>query len=82
MHDMHKGTLEESRQIIENSESAIAKSMARMAEARAHIDDVQDRIDRLKRGEAIAGGLTPMTADDVERLLGKEMVRCMRLLYS
>ena len=82
MHDMHKDILEENRQIIENSESAIAKSTARMAEDRARIDDVQGRIDRLKRGEAAAGGLTAMTADDVERLLGKEMVRRMRLLIS
>lgn len=78
---MHKDMLEESRQIIENSESAIAKSMAQMAEARARIDDVLDRIDRLKLGEAVAAGLTAMTADDVERLLGNEMVRRMRLLY-
>jgi len=78
---MHKDMLEESRQVIEDSESAIAKSTARMAEARARIDDVLDRIDRLKLGETVAGGLTAMMADDVERLLGKEMVRRMRLLY-
>ena len=78
---MHEDILEESKKIIENSEGAIAKSTARMAEARARIDDALDRIDRLKRSEAVAGDLTAMTADDVERLLGKEMFRRMRLLY-
>lgn len=78
---MHEDILEESRQIIENSESAVAKSAARMAKARARIDEVLDRIDRLKLSEAAAGGPTAMMADDVERLLGKEMVRRMRLLY-
>lgn len=72
LQDMHAGTAEGHKQLIALADKAIAASQAGMAEASTNAAVAKERIERLARGETVAGGFgKPMTREDFIEILRK-----------
>jgi hypothetical protein len=70
LHDMAKGTAEGHRGLAASVQSALAADEAAMADAMKRRAEARERIERIKRGEDVAGGLKPRTYDDWLKALG------------
>jgi hypothetical protein len=85
MRDMGTASVEEHKALISRAEAVIAKEAPRVAEAAEKVKAAKTRLEKLKRGEDLAGGLGKPF--DVERALKAEGfterdLRRMRLLAS
>ena len=80
--DMHREQVEGNKHLVAKVSEAIATSETAIRDAEANAARAKDRIERLKRGELVTGGLKAMTVEEVERSLGKELVRRMRIFSS
>ena len=85
MRDMGTASVEEHKALIARAEAVIAKEAPRVAEAGERAQAAKDRLERIRRGEDVAGGLGKPF--DVERALKAEGftdrdLRRMRLLAS
>jgi hypothetical protein len=67
MRDMHADTVEGHKGLIATAERAIATGEAGAAKAESHAHKARDRVERIKRGEDVPGGLgKPMTREEWE----------------
>jgi hypothetical protein len=57
LHDMHGATIEEHKGLIAKTEHVVATRTAEMAKADTNLKAAQERIERLKRGESVEGGI-------------------------
>ena len=80
--DMHRERIEENKRLVATVNEEIAASEAATRNAEANAARAKDRIERLKRGEPVTGGLKAMTLEEVERSLGKKLVRRARIFSS
>ena len=85
MRDIGASSVEGHKALIARAEAVIAKEAPRVAEAGEKVEAAKSRLERLKRGEDVAGGLGKPF--DVERALKAEGfterdLRRMRLLAS
>jgi hypothetical protein len=85
MRDIGASSVEEHKALISSAEKRIAEQAPRVAEAAEKVEAAKSRLEKLKRGEDVAGGLGKPF--DVERALKAEGfterdLRRMRLLAS
>jgi hypothetical protein len=57
MRDMGTASVEEHKALISRAEAVIAKEAPRVAEAAEKVKAAKTRLEKLKRGEDLAGGL-------------------------
>jgi hypothetical protein len=66
---MHEEQVEGHKGLVAVAERTIARGQAGAAEAAAKAGEVKDRVERLKRGEDVPGGLgKPLTHEDLKRI--------------
>ena len=71
LRDMYAEKVEGEKGLLVSTERAIAASQASMAEADDKIAAVKERLERLCRGEAVAGGFgKPMTSAEMMKAIG------------
>jgi hypothetical protein len=82
-HGMNAGTAEDHKGLAARTASAIAKSEAAAAKAASNAKAAQERIERIKRGENVEGGLGKLhIREDFERILreaGVDPKHCARV---
>jgi hypothetical protein len=72
LHEMHAASIEDHKRLAATVASTIAKGEAVAAEAAANAKAAQERVEQIKRGENVEGGLhEPHTREDFEALLIK-----------
>jgi hypothetical protein len=70
MRDNNQATIDDHRRLIAAAERAIAVAEQARAAAAAEATAAKDRVDRIKRGEDVPGGLgKPLTYEDMNRML-------------
>jgi hypothetical protein len=70
MHDMSAEQVEGRKGLAASAERAVANGQFNMANAAANAAVAKDRVELIKRGENVEGGLgKPMTREDYERIL-------------
>jgi hypothetical protein len=86
VHSHDKGTIEEHKALVASAEHAITGIQSGMADTAAKATVAKDRVERIKKGEDVSGGLrAPFTREDMERELIKlgftkaELQHCVRL---
>ncbi len=57
MHDMGASSIDGHKQLIAKAEATIAETAPRVAEAAERVEAAKVRLDKIRRGEAVAGGL-------------------------
>jgi hypothetical protein len=69
LRDMHQGQADGHVQLVRTAEGAIAESQAAAAGAATKAADAKDRVERLKRGEDVPGGIGKrLTYEDATRI--------------
>jgi hypothetical protein len=69
MQDMNAGTVEDHKRLVANAERTIASGKSAAADAADKAAIAKERVDQIKRGENVEGGLKPFTSEDYERIL-------------
>jgi hypothetical protein len=67
LRDMHEAAANDQQQLVANAEAAIAQNRAAAENAEKNATEAKDRIERLKRGDDVPGGLSP--PPDFEQIL-------------
>jgi hypothetical protein len=67
--DLNASTVEEHKGLVKSAEARIAEHAARAAEAAERTDTAKERLERIRRGEVVPGGLGKRL--DFERLMRK-----------
>jgi|ERR1700730_5112768 len=71
LRDMHVDTVEDQKALAATVASAIAEGQAAADKAAAEAATAKDRVERLKRGEAVPSGIgKPMTHEDFIKMFG------------
>jgi hypothetical protein len=81
IHDVNEQRIGGQRQVIALTEADIAKSQAAVANAANHSAEANERVERLKRGEDVPGGLV-RPALDLEKVLRKAGFSTSDLTYA
>jgi hypothetical protein len=80
LRDMHAEAVEGHKGLIATSERAVAVGQASIAEADAKTAAAKERLDRLARGEPVAGGFgKPMTLKEVIKAIGWTAIDLRRI---
>jgi len=67
---MNAETVEDHKGLVAQAERKIADGQSATANAAANVDIAKERIERLKRGENVEGGLgNPLSWEDCERIM-------------
>jgi hypothetical protein len=70
LHDMHQEQVEGHKGLAGKVERTIAENEKATAQARERRDTAQNRLERLKNGENVQGGIhKPITREDLDRIL-------------
>jgi hypothetical protein len=71
IHDMHAGTVEEHKGLATTVERNVAEGEVEIAKVAVHRDAARERIERLRRGEDVPGGLgKPLDVEKTLRQMG------------
>jgi hypothetical protein len=70
MQDMNAGTVEDHKRLVANAERAIVSGKSTAANAADKAAIAKERVERIKKGENVEGGLgKPVTLEDYHRIL-------------
>jgi len=70
LHDMHQESAEGHKQLAANAERKVTENEAAIANATAKKAEAKKRIEGLKKGEDVAGGLSRLSYKECLKLLG------------